>query len=176
MKTKKLCDWNKYKHVRNRVNNMKKHAFSNYYDNIETYIDDASKSNNKLYWKLLKDVFQSKPNNGLPPLRYMDSNGDEKIAFSDSEKIDVLNKYFSSISNISAVDKELPEMYLHCHETIDSIAIEESEVIDIIFILPVNKAVGPDCISHKMLKSTMYSICKPLCLLFNRSLYEKNIS
>jgi hypothetical protein len=60
---------------------------------------------------------------------------------------------------------ELPEMYLHCHKTIDSITIEKYDVTDIISILPVNKAVGPDCISHKMLKSTMHTICKPLRLL-----------
>jgi hypothetical protein len=40
-------------------------------------------------------------------------------------------------------------MYLHFQNTIDSIAIEEYEfeVIDVISILPVNKAVGPDCMS-----------------------------
>ena len=39
--------------------------------------------------------------------------------------------------------------------------------------MSVNKAIGPDCISHKMLKLTKFAISKPLCLLFNKSL-EKN--
>ena len=34
------------------------------------------------------------------------------------------------------------------------------------------KAIGPDCISHKMLKLTKFGISKPLCLLFNQSLEE----
>lgn len=50
------------------------------------------------------------------------------------------------------------------------VCISEQDVIDIISIIQVNKAVGPDNISHKMLKNTMYTIAKPLCTLFNRSL------
>jgi hypothetical protein len=36
----------------------------------------------------------------------------------------------------------------------------------------IKKASGPDGISHRMLKETSFSICKPLCTLFNRSLQE----
>ena len=80
----------------------------------------------------------------------------------------MLNKYFSSISNILTTGKVLPELYLQCDETL------EFEVTDIISVLPVNKAIGPDSISHKMLKATMFTICKPLCLLFNKSLLEQS--
>ena len=52
--------------------------------------------------------------------------------------------------------------------------MEEHKMTDIISVLPVNKAIGPDCISHKMLKTTMYTVCKPLQLLFNKSLSEKS--
>ena len=38
---------------------------------------------------------------------------------------------------------------------------------------PMNKAIGPDCISHKMLKSTIFTIVKSLTMLFNRSLLER---
>ena len=152
---------------------MKKHALLNYYDNIESYIDDASKNNNKLYWKLLKDVFHTKPGNELPPIKYTDSNGKDSIAFSDIDKIEILNEYFSSISNISNTGKSVPEMFLQCDDSLEDIIIEEYEVIDIISVLLVNKAIGPDCISHKMLKATIHTVCKPLQLLFNRSLSEK---
>ena len=63
-------------------------------------------------------------------------------------------------------------MYSLCNDSLDNIVIEEQEVSDIITILPVNKAVGPDSISHKMLKSTKETIAKPLTMLFNRSLSE----
>ncbi|XP_060571977.1 uncharacterized protein LOC132730138, partial [Ruditapes philippinarum] len=48
----------------------------------------------------------------------------------------------------------------------------EQEVTDILDNLIINKASGPDEISHRMLKETSKSICKPLCLLFNRSLND----
>ena len=40
-----------------KVNNMKKLALPNYYECIDFDISDVSTNNNKLYWKLLKDVF-----------------------------------------------------------------------------------------------------------------------
>ena len=52
----------------------------------------------------------------------------------------------------------------------DNIAITESDVKQLIEVLDSNKAVGPDCISHKVLKNAKCNIAKPLCCLFNRSL------
>jgi hypothetical protein len=60
LKTQKDSDWSAYRKLRTSVNNMKKHEISNYYDNIETYLDDSSKDNTKLYWKLMKDSFNMK--------------------------------------------------------------------------------------------------------------------
>ena len=83
-----------------------------------------------------------------------------------------MNTYFPSISTIDDTNVTLPNMHSLCNNNLSNIFIEEQEITDIITILPVNKAIGPDCISHKMLKSTKSSIVKPLKLLFNRSLSE----
>ena len=83
-----------------------------------------------------------------------------------------MNDYFSSIPNIDDDGVNLPDDYLLCDETLSDIVIQEQEFFYIISILPVNKAVGPDCISHKMLKATSKSVSRPLCLLFNLSLSE----
>ena len=149
---------------------MKKHALQSYYDNIDLYINDAK--NNKLYWKLLKDVFHTKPTMDLPPLQYTTHTGESKYIFSDMGKINALNDYFSSIANVDDKDTNLPSYYSLCDETLSDIVIHESEIFDVISILPVNKAVGPDCISHRMLKTTATSVSKPLCILFNMSLRE----
>lgn len=66
-------------------------------------------------------------------------------------------------------------MYSLCSETLCNIYINDQEVLDIIFNItnvPVNKAIGPDLVSHKMLKATLFTIVKPLTLLFNRSLFD----
>ena len=120
----------------------------------------------------MKDTFNMKLSNEIPPIQVNDDTGVNKVVYSDSEKIEVLNAYFSSISDIDDNNVTLPHMYSLCNDSLDNIVVEEQEVSDIITILPVNKAVGPDSISHKMLKSTKKTIAKPLTMLFNRSLSE----
>lgn len=39
---------------------MKKYVFFNYFDNIEFYLDEVFKDNNKFYWKFMKDIFKIK--------------------------------------------------------------------------------------------------------------------
>ena len=151
---------------------MKKYAISNYYDNIEQNLAEASKNNSKLFWKLLKDAFNVKSSTVIPPLVYYPDNRAQSIAFSNEEKVEALNNYFSSISCIDDSGANLPDMYFLCNNVIDSIFITEEDIIDIITTIPTNKAIGPDNISHKMLKNTVSTIVKPLCLLFNRSLKD----
>ena len=64
----------------------------------------------------------------------------------------------------------LPECQL---KTLNKLVIDEitiyTEVKDIIHSIDINKASGPDNISHRMLKGCINSICEALCVLFNRS-------
>ena len=66
----------------------------------------------------------------------------------------------------------LPECQL---KTLNQLVIDEitiTEVKDIIHSIDINKASGPDNISHRMLQGCINSICEPLCILYNRSLSE----
>ena len=81
-----------------------------YYDIIDFYINDANKNNNKLYWKLLKDVFHTKPTMDLPPLQYTTHTGELKYIFSDMGKINVLNDYFLSIVNVDVKKCKLTKL------------------------------------------------------------------
>ena len=46
-------------------------------------------------------------------------------------------------------------------------------LMNIISVIPLNKPIGPDCISHKMLKSAIFTIkVKPLTSRFNKSLSD----
>ena len=146
--------------------------YPNYFDSIDEYLDDSSKDNNKLYWKLMKESFNIKLCNEIPPLHMNGENDVNSLAYSDTDKIKALNTYFPSMSTIDDTNVTLPNMYSLCNNNLSNIIIEEQEISDIITILPVIKAIGPDCISHKMLKSTKSSIVKPLKLFFNSSLSE----
>lgn len=96
---------------------MKKHALCNYYDSIDLQLSDASSNNNnKLYWKLIKDAFHAKPTKDIPPIQYTSDTGGFNIAFTDTEKVDVLNKYFSSVSNVDDSLSQLPQLYHICND------------------------------------------------------------
>ena len=41
LRTKRETDWSAFKKIHNSVNNMKKHAISNYYDSIDVYLEDS---------------------------------------------------------------------------------------------------------------------------------------
>lgn len=64
------------------------------YENIDIFTDDYSKSINKLYQQVLKDVFQTKTTSGIQPLQFTDDKSNAYIAFSDVYKTEVL-KIFS---------------------------------------------------------------------------------
>lgn len=173
IKTKKTEDWAKFKSLRNKVNNMKKHAKEQYYNNMEQTIIDSSINNPKLYWKLLRQFIKSNKNAELiPPLKTVLQDGTEQYFFNDSEKANCLNDFFVSISTIDDSNTILPTLLPKSQNVISQIQVQESEIIDVIDLLNPNKAVGEDTISHKVLKAVKSAIAKPLCLLINKSLDE----
>ena len=86
------------KKIRNSINNMKKKQ----YPIIMTALtrNQTSKDNNKLYWKLMKELFNIKLSNEFPQIQINNVNGVNTLANSDTDKIEALNTYFSSISTM----------------------------------------------------------------------------
>ena len=167
----KLSDWTRYKQTRNKVNNMKKQAKEIFYNNIEFTLNDASSCNPRQYWKIVKTLIK---NNSLtcdfiPPLL---NEIDGTYSFTDTEKANNLNTYFSSVSTIDDSQARLPHFNSKTNAHLHNIIITEQDVIDILANLNINKANGPDEISHRMLKETRFSICTPLSIIFNRSMQE----
>ena len=114
---------------------MKKHAIENYQNTLELQLIDSSKNNSKLYWKLLRDTFKSKSTpQTSPPLQYTSASGDVKFAFSEEDKIHVLNTYFASITCVDDEMSELPKENIECNSVFDNIFICEQEIIDILSI------------------------------------------
>lgn len=103
-------------------------------------------------------------------------NDKEGYLFSDTCKIELRNNYFTSITFLDDSNHELPIVGCRCNNSFLEIKIQEHHITDYISIIPVNKAVGPDCISHNMLKSCKGTISKPLCILLNKSLSLKIFS
>ena len=90
LKSNKAEDIKKYKESRNKINNKKKHAIENYYNSLELSLLYSSKNNSKLYWKLLKNVFNVNSSSEIPPLQFLNKNGEQSVAYSSSEKVEIL--------------------------------------------------------------------------------------
>ena len=97
----------------------------------------------------------------------------EVLHYTDEDKAECLNKYFSSISNGDDSNVFLPRFEWKTVSRLDHIEIFSYEIENIISTLNVNKAVGSDLISHKVLKNIKSSVARPLCKLFNKSLHDQ---
>ena len=62
---------------------------------------------------------------------------------------------------------------LKTNSEMNEVLISTTDIEGIIHSLDINKAVGLDQISHRLLKGTKHKISKPLCILFNKSLYDQ---
>ena len=169
IKSKNLNDWNKYKILRNKVNNMKKNTKVKYFYNLENVITESDKSNPKLFWKILKQLLKSNENSETIPAPKTAINGHGKYCFTDQETANCLNDYFSSITSVDDLHTTLPTFAPKTENSLSDIKITETEITEMIATLDPNKAVGEDLISYRVLKATKHSISKPLCMLFNKS-------
>lgn len=135
----------------------------NFRDNIDSYLVDASKNNQILYWKLMTGILHTNSTTEIPPMHYTDNNGTVNFAFSVTDKIELLNTYFTSIFNLDDNNNEVPDLQPKCTDNFSNLVIQEHKVFDILSVIQVNKAVGSGSMSHKMLKSCKETSSKPLC-------------
>ena len=166
-------DWTKYKLLRNKVNNLKKHAKETFYNNLELSLLSNFSNNKKEFWKIVKH-FTSKKDavSSIPPLSTTNTSGTHILHVTDEEKANCLNNYFAAISTLDDSNADLPPFYELTDKVLDKIDITEDEIRDVIINLDPNKASGPDLISNKMIKQVATAISKPLKIIFNRSLCE----
>ena len=165
-------DWIKYKMIRNKVNNFIKEAKQRYLTNIDETLSNSRNECPKTFWKHIRTlVNRNKKCDTLPILRTTE-NGHEYFHCTDEKKAECLNLFFSSISTVNDTNANLPPFVSITNIRLTHIAISAEEIVNIISNLNTNKAVGPDLISHKLLKMAKYNISKPLTKLFNKSLTD----
>ena len=86
----------------------------------------------------------------IPPIMDTDVTGQNKFGFLDSEKAEILNKYFVSIITVDDNSTQLPGFEQKCQSLLADIECSPDEIETLIKLLNVNKATGPDIISNKM--------------------------
>ncbi|MCG7882888.1 MAG: hypothetical protein JAY96_15005, partial [Candidatus Thiodiazotropha endolucinida] len=173
LKSGNQAHWSKYKTFRNKVNNLKKHAKETFFNNLEISLTESFTNNKKDFWHLIRHFTKKKnTTTTIPPLSTVLPSGETKYNVSDTEKANCLNDYFTSISSIDDSNVRLPPFTALTEQSLERIEITVQEVKDIIDSLCVNKASGPDLISHRMLKGVSSAISVPLSMMFNRFLLE----
>ena len=106
----------------------------------------------------MKDLMKNFKSADSIPVLSRKINGIDEYYFTDLEKANCLNEYFTSVSNLDDSNTAFPPFQCKVDASLDQIQIEAQEVEKIIQILDAKKAVGPDLISHKVLKGVKQSI------------------
>ena len=162
----------RHKFFRNKVSNLKRHAKEQFYNNLELTISDFHSNDKKQFWKVVRHFVKSNcASSSIPPLISFSVTGQNEFCFSSEEKADLLNRYFTNISNVA-----LPAFEYKCQNRLARISCTSHEIETLIEILNPNKATGPDEISNKMLKAVAQEVSVPLNILFNRSFSEGKFS
>jgi hypothetical protein len=153
-----------YKKARNFTTNVFKKAKKNF----EKKLSKEVKCNPKSFYSYIRSTAKTKDRVG--PLK--DSNG---VTVTDDESISkLLNDYFSSVFTDESLNPVLPIVQDLFKEDQSKKLLDfdiiESNVVQRLRGLKVNKAPGVDKIVPKFLIETADYICKPLCLIFRESL------
>ena len=136
IKSKRPAEWRNLKKVRNKVNNLKKHANERFYNNLELNLTESFVNNKRDFLRLTRYFIKNNTAScSIPPLCSLSDNNVLKLHTTDKEKADCLNDYFTSVSRVSDENTRLPNFEKLTNSYLDAIVITENEVKEILDIL-----------------------------------------
>ena len=115
----------------------------------------------KVYWKILNTFLNKCKVPRIPPL-FTDNN----FITDCKEKATLFNDYFAKQCTLFITDSVLPPLQYLTTERFSYFNISDEDVKDIIKVLQLNKAHGPDEISVAMIKLCGDSLSLPLRIIF----------
>ena len=159
--------WSDFREFRNHYNFKIREAKIKSQEKDAESLRDPVNLTPKKWWRLAKSFIKedSTRNSCYPSLKV---NND--LISDDKEKAEAFNSFFLKHSDIDDSNAGTPDGTPTTDNRLVSLRITEQDVTDLINTLDVGKAVGPDRISHMMLKKAGQAIIPPLTRLFNLSL------
>ena len=154
---------NIFQQKRLEANDCMKQAKCLYFEQIKQKLCSANVGN-KEYWKLIKTLYGSKIDSGIPSI--IDG---EEIHSTSRAKCEMFNKHFVKKSSLPSDLPKLPALHV-ANSEIQNIQITTAEVLKILKSLNVSKASGQGNISNMLLKQTASSNAEPRTKLFRYSL------
>ena len=131
---------------------------------------ENSSNNKRDYWRVIRHFVKN--NNSKSCIPPVCSPVDNKYSYTDRDIAETLNSFFTSVSKVNDENAILPNFIAKTGSILHSVNVTSDQIEALIKSLNLNKASGPDLISHKMLKGAAKAISKPITILFNRSLDE----
>ena len=149
VRPRRNSNWERFKHLRNRVNNLKKVAKERCFSHLDESLSQYRFENPSKYWKHLRNLINmNKKIESMPILETVEKNIEE-FHYNDEDKAECLNKYFASISTVDESSASLPQFVLKTNGEMNEVLISTTDVEGITHSLDINKAVGLDQISHR---------------------------
>ena len=97
------------------------------------------------------------------PIVKGNTNGNEELCYEDVDEANCLNDFFTSVSTVDDSNSTLPHFNrLLIHSLIMYTFLELTLKIS---TLDINKAVGPDLVSHKLLRNIKSQYVRPTLYL-----------
>jgi uncharacterized protein (UPF0335 family) len=136
--------------------------------NFERKISEEVKDNPKSFWKYVKQ--STKP--PVKQQRVINQSG--TLSTNDEESANNLNSYFATVFTEEGkveLNRDMPEMT----DPLTSMQIDEKAIMDILKVMKVDKAAGPDGIHPRVLVEAKEQICSALKIMFQRSIEHERI-
>ena len=154
-----------YCRCRNQIRRLTRHAVKSKENNIANQV----KSNSKQLWRYINT--KTKPRPTIPELYTTNVTDPSKMTNNDSEKAEVLGKFFSSVNTIEPEwtwvlnDEDKPNI-----SKVINIEITQELIQKKLCKLNVNKSPGPDNLHPRGVKELADVLVKPFHIIFNLSL------
>jgi len=168
IKSRDLKQLARYKKISNEVRT----ATRKHYQSEQTNVAMQCKTNPKKFWSYIKN--KTKTSSSIGNIN-CEENGTCKLITDDEIKAEVFNDYFSSVFTKEKADL-MPDFSINSGiEPLHRLHFNDSEILDKLNKLNVNKTPGPDNIHPRILYETRYEITGALKLMYETSLRTKEL-
>ena len=165
-RSKNINHYNIFKRVRNNVVSLNRKCLHDYTHKMTTALS-AQGQNIKKFWSYSKALLGKNKASTIP---YLLVNG--RTISTSVDKATKFNKYFSEQCTLpkSSLTHPLPRFQYVTNTRLSTVPISPEDVHEILSQLDINKSVGPDGISNRILRLAADSISVPLANIFQQSI------
>jgi hypothetical protein len=146
-RSKSVLNWERFRHIRNGCRSKIRNAKITYFDKLSEKLHDDSTST-KDWWKIAKQISNFKNKKEIiPPIKVND-----ELIYDNSIKCELFNNFVVAQTELDDANVDLPNILSESECVLNNVNITESDVVDLLNILDISKAIGPDGISPRILQ------------------------